>query len=83
MAFAYTVDFTTNVGSLRFVGGTYTNADIDSGGAIITGLGVVRAFSTIPTSHVGLPVPKYSASEGTVTLVTANGADGNWSAMGT
>jgi hypothetical protein len=83
MAFSYTVDFSTNAGSLRFVSGTYTNTDTDSGGAIATGLSVVRGFHTVPTSHVGLSAPKYSASTGTVTLVTPNGEDGIWSALGT
>lgn len=82
MAFASTVSGNSVHGNHRVVWGTFTNTDADSGGDIDTGLDTVFGFMLIPTSHLGSTQPKYSASGGTVTLVTDNGVDGNWYAIG-
>lgn len=70
------------MGNRRLVTGTFTQGDADSGGTITTGLTKVDMFVPTPTSHVGLAMPKYSVSGGTVTLVTPNGMDGTWVALG-
>lgn len=82
MAFASTVSGNSIHGNHRVVWGTFTNTDTDSGGSIDTGFDTIFGFMVIPTSHSGVLAPKYSASGGTVTLVTGNGVDGNWYAVG-
>jgi hypothetical protein len=82
MAFAYTVSGRENLGSINVIYGTYTNTDTDSGGSITTGMGLVAGFGVVPTGQVDMHMPKYSVSGGVVTLVTGNGDDGNWYAMG-
>ena len=81
MAFASTITGSTVMGNVRFVYGTFTNAAADNGGDIETGGGTVLGFGTVPTSDVDAAPPKYSASSGTVTLVTGYGVDGNWFAF--
>lgn len=82
MAFAYEITKRENVGSMHMLYGTFTNAETDSGGTIATGFGTVQAFGAIPTGQVDASAVKYSESSGTVTLVTGNGVDGNWFAIG-
>lgn len=82
MAFSYSVTRATVIGDQRMVVGTFTNTDTDSGGAISTGLGLVNGFEIVNTSHVGATVPKHTISGGTVTIVTDNGMDGQWIAVG-
>lgn len=82
MAFSYAITGRENVGSITMLYGTYTNTDTDSGGTITTGFGTVMSFSTIPTGQVDAVAPKYSESGGVITVVTGNGVDGNWVAMG-
>lgn len=85
MAFAYTVDTnrgSTVIGNRRFIVGTFTNGEADSGGAIVTGLSKVDAFDVLVTSHVGSTNAKRTVSGGTVTIVTPNGVDGTWWAIG-
>lgn len=82
MAFSKTISGRTVFGNMRVVWGTYTNTDTDSGGAIDTGLDAIFGFSTVPTGHVSITPPKYSASAGVVTLVCQNGDDGKWFAFG-
>lgn len=82
MAFSSSVTTSTIAGNKRLVFGTFTNADTDSGGSITTGLKVVDWFGLFPTSHVGATDAKVTISAGTVTLVTDNGLDGTWMAIG-
>ena len=82
MAFVSTVTDQSVHGNHRVKWGTYTNTDTDSGGDIDTGFSTVFGFSTVSTGHVGVTNPKYTASAGTITLVTDNGDDGNWFAIG-
>ena len=82
MAFVDAVSGRSVHGNHRVVWGTYTNTETDSGGDIDTGLSTVFMFSSISTGQVDNTTPKYSASAGTVTLVTNNGDDGNWYAIG-
>jgi len=70
------------IGSLRLIFGTFTNAAGDVGGAISTGFGVIVACGVFYTSHVGSQSPKYTVSGGTITIVTEDGVDGNWWAIG-
>jgi len=73
----------TVMGNKRWKFGTYTNAEADSGGAITTGLSAIVACGVYPTSHVDNNMPKFTVSGGIITLVTDNGQDGNWWAIGT
>ena len=82
MAFVSTLSASSVIGNLRIRWGTFTNTDADKGGDIATGLSSVVGFMVIPTGHVGNTQPKYSASGGTVTLVTDYDEDGNWFAIG-
>ncbi len=72
----------TVIGNQRYIFGTFTNGEADSGGAITTGLSVITACGIFFTSHTGLTEPKFTVSGGTITIVTPNGADGNWWAIG-
>lgn len=83
MAFSTAISGTSVHGNHRVSWGTWTNStNADSGGAITTGLNAVFGFSLVPTNNVGTTMPNYSASAGTVTLVTDNGVNGNWYAFG-
>ncbi len=82
MAFSSSISGRENIGSINMLWGTFTNTDTDSGGTIDTGMSAVMGFMTISTGQVDASQSKYSASGGTVTLVTQNGVDGNWVAMG-
>lgn len=82
MAFSSTVTSKTNLGAVSLIYGTYTQADGDSGGTITTGFGTVIAFGAMITGQLDATEPKYSESGGTVTLVTGNGVDGSWWAIG-
>lgn len=86
MAFAYTRDATFPIArSKRMSVGTFTNAAGDSGGNIITGLKYVDVFTWSCNSHVDageLKVTKNSGTGGTVLIVSSDGADGDWVAIG-
>ncbi len=81
MAFSFAISGRENLGSVNMLWGTFTQGSTDSGGDITTGMSGVMAFGAIPT-NVDSFQPKYSASGGTVTLVTGNDVDGNWFAIG-
>lgn len=85
MAFATTPNTSIGpvvIGSVRLVHGTFTNTDTDSGGAIDTGLSSIIAADVFSTSHLGAGSSKFTVSGGTITLVTGNGVDGGWWAIG-
>lgn len=84
MAFAYAVTGSTGAGGpSRRTWGTFTNADADTGGDIVTGLNVLHGPLKIEfTSHKGSNSVKQTVSGGTVTIVCDNGADGRWEATG-
>ena len=84
MAFAYAVSGSTGAGgSSRKTWGTFTNADTDTGGDIVTGLNVLHGPLNIEfTSHKGSNNSKQTVSGGTVTIVVDPGADGRWVATG-
>lgn len=75
MAFAYTIVKRTVFGDQNIVMGTYTNAGGDTGGAIATGLKKVN-FSVAEFATAK------SVSGETVTITTADGADGEFIAIG-
>lgn len=70
------------VGPYKLITGTFTNATGDVGGAISTGLNAIVACDVFITSHIGSQNPKFTVSGGTITIVTEDGADGNWWAIG-
>lgn len=70
------------LGSSRLISGTFTNTDTDSGGAITTGFSVIIACGVFHTSGINNADPKFTVSGGTITIVTSNGADGSWWAIG-
>lgn len=70
------------MGNKRVKFGTFTNTDTDSGGAITTGLKALDAYGSEVTSHTDASKPKNTVSGGTLTLVTDNGVDGLWWAIG-
>lgn len=82
MAFSSSITGSTVIGDRRIIFGTFSQADTDSGGDISTGYGVVNACGVIPTGQVDSDMPKYTISGGTITVVTGNGVDGNWWAVG-
>lgn len=87
MAFAYTLDGSSVIGSMRKTFGTFTNGTTDTGGAISVGLSVVRDFNASPNSHVDTTVSKHTISNAasggaTVTIVTGPNVDGIWCAEG-
>ncbi len=85
MAFASTTTTAPGpdvLGSSRLISGTYTNAETDSGGAISTGFSVIIACGVFSTNAIGNADPKFTVSGGTITVVTSNGADGSWWAIG-
>ena len=82
MAFAFVVDKSTFAGEFRKKYGTFTNATQDTGGVINTGLNKVWACGVFLTSHIGSNMLKFTVSAGNITIVTEEGADGNWWAEG-
>lgn len=84
MAFSTTVVKRANIGSLKLVVGTYTNAATDTGGTIDTGLTNLFYFSAEPDSHVGSTNLKHTITAGSssVTVVCEEGVDGRWLAVG-
>lgn len=87
MSFASTITTspaTGEIGHLRLVAGTFTQAGGDTGGTISTGLSVVVACDTTPTSGVTADQTAVSASGGTLTLTTTSGTPtaGTWWAIG-
>jgi len=82
MTFAYVVSGSTILGDLRFKYGTFTNGTQDTGGDITTGLNAIFAEGACVNSHVGSNLPKVTKSGGTLSIVTEEGADGTWWAIG-
>ena len=72
--------------SKRMATGTFTNGATDVGGTIATGLRFVDTFLWSCSSHIGtesLMVTKNaSGTGGNVAIVTDEGADGDWIAVG-
>lgn len=65
--------------------GTFTNGSTDAGGEISTGLSLVDTCQITVTSHLGSEVPKVtknSSSSGEITIVTSDGCEGEWLAIG-
>lgn len=83
MAFAYTVEKKINVErTWALAWGTFTNGATDAGGDIVTGFSALGFFVPSINSHVGTESVKHTISGGTVTIVTSEGADGTWFAVG-
>ena len=83
MAFASTIVGGTVAGNMRIVHGTFTNTDTDSGGSVDVGVTSVIGMLFFPTSHVDSTACKWTDNaDGTVTVVTPNGVDGNWMVFG-
>ena len=85
MAFSSAVTSHSVIGSKRMTTGTFTNEPEDSGGEIDTGLKFVDTFVYSISSGIGseeVKVTKNSATAGKVTIVTSDGADGDWMAVG-
>jgi len=84
MAFAYTVSGRDRVGRRWRTWGTWTNGAADSGGNIVTGLRTVETANIGVSSHLGTEIPKMTlnSTAGYITLVTSEGADGYWEAVG-
>lgn len=84
MAFAYAVTKKVNVSRSKcIVWGTFTNGTADAGGDIVTGLTYCDFFIPSVNSHLGTEDIKHTLSGGTATIVTSEGADGTWFAIGT
>jgi hypothetical protein len=87
VAFASAITDTGYIGNLRYAYGTYTNGVGDTGGDIDTGLDSVffaalqpNAAATVAAQHVvndTLPV-----AGNALTIVTGDGEDGYWFAIG-
>lgn len=74
-------------GSRQVKYGTYTNAGGDTGGEVITGLKSVEHITLQATGsavNTGVPVVNETLplASGSVTIVTDDGADGVWMAIG-
>ncbi len=82
MAFSSTVTRVIRMGPKKMAWGTFTNTSTDSGGSVKTGLNAVDFFVPVCSSHLGTESVKITPSAGTVTIVTSNGADGYWMAIG-
>lgn len=83
MAFSYTVGGQFAISrAKKLVYGTFTNAAADAGGDVVTGLHNIDCFLHSVNSHLGGEVIKASTSGGTATLVTSEGVDGAWIAIG-
>jgi len=85
MAFTSAVTDVRVQGNRKIAYGTFTNAGTDSGGEIDTGLSYVDVFLYSVSSHLGaesMKVTKNSSSAGKVTVVSSDGADGDWVAFG-
>ena len=79
MAFTYTVNNTV-MGNKRVAFGTYTQADGDTGGDIVTGLGDISYFNAFLATAVDT-----DTAAGTATITTADPGDditGFWMAIG-
>lgn len=76
------------MGNKRIIFGTFTNAAGDTGGDVVTGLSRVDFFQLQHTGAVAAPTSVNTANEtfplesGTVTIVTGDGEDGIWMAIG-
>jgi hypothetical protein len=81
MAFSSTRNF-CGYPRLRFATGTFTNGATDVGGTIDTGLKHVYFATVNVGSHIGSEQIKLTWSGSTLTLVTDEGADGYWFAVG-
>lgn len=87
MAFAFEIQDQTVFGNKRIVFGTYTNGGGDTGGDIETGLTVCESIQLTQTGSAvttGAPVVNETlpVSGGDVTIVTDDGADGTFFAIG-
>ena len=85
MAFSSTVDENNVSGGRRITAGTWTNAAGDTGGLINTGLKYCSVFLWSNNSHIGgevVKVTKNDTNPGNVAIVTSDGIDGDWLAMG-
>ena len=82
MAFVDAVVSGTTMGNKKWKFGTFTQADTDTGGEIVTGLAAIDACGVVNTSHIGSKNPKFTISGGTITVITEPGVDGKWWACG-
>lgn len=86
MAFSYTKDDDTVFGNKRVTMGTFTNAGGDTGGDVYTGLQrIEKFFMTHTGSAVAADSPVANETfpcSDPVTIVTTDGADGQWMAIG-
>ena len=69
--------------SKRLSFGTFTNAAADSGGDIDTGLSACDAIFLSASTEPNSGTYNVTISAGTATVVTEDGADGYWLAIGT
>ena len=86
MTFSSTILRQTIFGDMKIAMGTYTQADTETGGDIVTGLQVVKGFFLCNTSG-GLTASPATVNEtlpctGTVTIVTEAHGTGIWIAIG-
>ena len=83
MAFSYTVDADarSTKGGLACVSGTFVNTAGSTGGAILTGLTLVKKFGAIGSSAASA-IQRSTISGGSVTIVTTADVDGDWDAEG-
>tara|TARA_R110002020_G_scaffold403374_1_gene613516 strand:- start:1599 stop:1859 length:261 start_codon:yes stop_codon:yes gene_type:complete len=81
MAFSYTVDGSSVVGSQRNTWGTFTNTGGGTGGAITTGLLAINSAIANNETTVDKGV-KVAVSGGTMTVTINSNDDGTWSAIG-
>lgn len=87
MVMAYTVDEQGVIGHCRWATGTFTNAGGETGGEVVTGL---RRVMFAKLQHTGNAVVASAPSineafpdaPGSLTIVTVDGADGLWFAIG-
>jgi hypothetical protein len=88
MAFAYTKDIDTNIGSLRMTGGTFTSSGGGVGGDIKTGLNQILDFQIQhKAAAVVASAPVYNATlpltgGAVVPIVTVADTVGRWKAFG-
>lgn len=81
MAWSSAVSYRKNVGSLRFVSGTYTDAQTTGTQDVVTGLKRIMAHGT--TNQTGGRAQKTTLSGGTISFTAAtNDDDGTWWAVG-
>jgi hypothetical protein len=88
MAFAYTLVMRISLGNMVAVIGTWTNGAGDSGGDIYCGLSRIEAFFLQPygaaviANQVMVNETSWPKAGDGVTIVTNNGDDGLWLAIG-